>query len=302
MPMNDFCGSSPVLLAARPLSARSLLRQTLAMRIAAVGLALALGTGLDGAAASGPASAPLPTPPSTDKQLIEQLIGPSDVPGDPASGNDADQTVSERKQDRKGKAALESSSLPGEDAKRPPGAQTSVPESAPPGNMARELGPAGKSEEENPLLDISRSMLQVSNLLRAGNSGPQTQQSQRQIADRLARLLQQLQQQSQQQGSQSSASRQRGAQQSGANTNNDRLAASQAQSAKQNPQGAGNRAAAGQAQAADIQTLLNSFWGELPERVRDQVTEPLAEEFLPKYRTLIEQYYRRLAEMREHRP
>lgn len=41
---------------------------------------------------------------------------------------------------------------------------------------------------------------------------------------------------------------------------------------------------------------LRSEWGNLPPRVRDELTEGLSEQFSPLYRELTEAYYRRLAE------
>jgi hypothetical protein len=50
-------------------------------------------------------------------------------------------------------------------------------------------------------------------------------------------------------------------------------------------------------QTAQLREILRGLWGQLPERVRSQVSETLAEQFLPQYAPLIEQYYRRLSEM-----
>lgn len=41
--------------------------------------------------------------------------------------------------------------------------------------------------------------------------------------------------------------------------------------------------------------LLKDLWGELPERQRDQILQPLSEEFLPKYAAEIEAYFRAMA-------
>lgn len=42
--------------------------------------------------------------------------------------------------------------------------------------------------------------------------------------------------------------------------------------------------------------LTKEVWGELPPQVREQLLNALPEKFLPAYETLIEEYYRRLAE------
>lgn len=49
-------------------------------------------------------------------------------------------------------------------------------------------------------------------------------------------------------------------------------------------------------QTEELRRILRGLWGQLPERVRNQVSETIAEQFLPQYAPLIEQYYRRLAE------
>ena len=41
--------------------------------------------------------------------------------------------------------------------------------------------------------------------------------------------------------------------------------------------------------------LVRDLWGHLPERQRQQILQPLSEEFLPKYAAEIEAYFRTLA-------
>ncbi|NOY43065.1 MAG: hypothetical protein GXP26_14675 [Planctomycetes bacterium] len=47
--------------------------------------------------------------------------------------------------------------------------------------------------------------------------------------------------------------------------------------------------------------LVQDLWGHLPERQREQILQPLREEFLPKYAPEIEAYFRALAEPEEGR-
>ncbi len=42
--------------------------------------------------------------------------------------------------------------------------------------------------------------------------------------------------------------------------------------------------------------LVKDLWGKLPERQREQILQPLSEEFLPKYASEIEAYFRALAD------
>ena len=44
-----------------------------------------------------------------------------------------------------------------------------------------------------------------------------------------------------------------------------------------------------------MRTVLSGLWGELPEHLRNQMLQRPDETFLPKYETLIEDYYRQLS-------
>jgi hypothetical protein len=51
-----------------------------------------------------------------------------------------------------------------------------------------------------------------------------------------------------------------------------------------------------------ISTLVKDLWGQLPERQREELLQPLSEEFLPAYAADIEEYFRVLAESPKTRP
>ena len=62
---------------------------------------------------------------------------------------------------------------------------------------------------------------------------------------------------------------------------------------------AGARATRGSASHEDRQAiakLVKDRWGNLPERERDEMLQPLSEDFAPEYAAEIEQYFRALAE------
>jgi hypothetical protein len=62
--------------------------------------------------------------------------------------------------------------------------------------------------------------------------------------------------------------------------------------AGQGPEGAARRPT-----AAEVRLALEHYWGTLPVRQREQMSQfPSAEEFLPKYEWLLEEYFKRLAE------
>jgi hypothetical protein len=41
---------------------------------------------------------------------------------------------------------------------------------------------------------------------------------------------------------------------------------------------------------------MKDAWGNLPERIREQMMQTSVDEFLPKYELLIEKYFQRLSE------
>ena len=57
-----------------------------------------------------------------------------------------------------------------------------------------------------------------------------------------------------------------------------------------------DRTSAKSVDAGDIENTVKELWGHLPERSREQMLQSFSDEFLPKYQTEIEQYYRRLSE------
>ena len=45
-----------------------------------------------------------------------------------------------------------------------------------------------------------------------------------------------------------------------------------------------------------MKDLFRRIWGNLPDKLREEMQASLSEQFLPKYERLIEEYYKRLAE------
>jgi hypothetical protein len=58
---------------------------------------------------------------------------------------------------------------------------------------------------------------------------------------------------------------------------------------------------AGRPDAADVR-MVQEFIARLPQREREQIQASSIEEFLPKYKSLIEAYFRDLAEEQDGRP
>lgn len=175
------------------------------------------------------------------------------------------------------------------------------PGRAQPGSLSRELGAAGANEDENPLLAVANRMRDVEGLLARNDSGPNTQQTQRQVVAALEKLIAQARKQCKKCSSadaqtQATAARkpikQPGRQPPGAS-----------QGKPESKPAADSNAKAGHAEPGKpdvkrIRSLLekSEVWGSLPQRQRQQLLQLPMEEFLPKYEQLIIEYFKRLSQ------
>ena len=144
--------------------------------------------------------------------------------------------------------------------------------------------------QQNPLVQIGGQMRQVERRLAAGDVSHATQESQRQILSELDELMMALaatQQQSQQQRKSSSSSPAK------------QQASKTGKQAAEDSQGPLGRDSPTEEEIAARREAVAEIWGHLPERIRRQMQSAGAVEFLPKYRKLIEDYYKRLAEDRD---
>jgi hypothetical protein len=188
----------------------------------------------------------------------------------------------------------------------PPQHDASPPGQAPEA-VGEDLGAADTAgDDDNPLTRIEQKMRQVEQRLAELDSSSGTQTLQREIADELAALLEQLQQQQQQnqnQNQNNQNSQQQEQQESSAQKKKE-----QNQSAQANPS---NQPASKPARDSeertgkideekikpeDLQELFQRTWGNLPPQAIDRLRTVTQEQFLPKYQTLIEDYFKRLAE------
>lgn len=145
--------------------------------------------------------------------------------------------------------------------------------------------------ERNVLIQIGRQMQQVENLLSQRNISAETQRNQREIVSQLDQLIAALSafQQAEQQREMESDSK----------TDEDgRKVAKTGKKPARNSSGKPGKTDSPSREPAPLQEMAGEIWGHLPERLRGQMQSVEAVEFLPKYRELIENYYRRLAEER----
>ncbi len=138
--------------------------------------------------------------------------------------------------------------------------------------------------------------------------GPDTQQIQKRIVARLDALLQQANRRCGEcrggGSSQASQATKSGKKQGASKPSTGKSATGATSAAKTGAKSAGNvnpnaktPASLGKLPPDQRAALIKQLWGNLPERERNMLLQPpSAEEFLPEYETLIEEYFRRLAE------
>lgn len=187
---------------------------------------------------------------------------------------------------------------------------------APPRAADRKTDSDDVGDQSGPLQTVRKNMLLVAGFLEQGQAGANTQQLQSDIVKRLDELIDQLDQ-PQQSPSSSGDSRQpqsRDSAQQRGESQKQQVSRAQRQQSSAQPgdpkQGAGdgqssNDPNSGQFQQAgprstkvqlsDPKALQQQVWGQLPERIRQQMQSRMVEQFLPSYRQEIEAYYRALA-------
>jgi len=140
--------------------------------------------------------------------------------------------------------------------------------------------------QDNPLAQISHQMRQVEQMLNQRNVSTETLKVQRQIVDQLDELIDAL-----------AASRQSESQcESNSSSPDNQQATGTGREASRNGSGKSVPPSSNPLPGTATWEAIGDIWGHLPERFRNQVQNVEAIEFLPEYRRLIEDYYRRLAE------
>lgn len=163
--------------------------------------------------------------------------------------------------------------------------------------LARELGQAAISEDEDPLLSIARQMRDVEGLIARSQSGEGTQRAQKQIVADLDKLIQQARKRCKQSSSpnaqsQATASRTKVEQPSAKpGSTPGKPASKPARESTAKP----GTSEAKKPSVEQVRALIGK-WGTLPERQRQQLLQLPMEEFLPKYEPMIIEYFKRLSE------
>jgi hypothetical protein len=151
---------------------------------------------------------------------------------------------------------------------------------------------------------VSQMQTVAQRLARQQDAGRNTQRMQREILKKLDQALAQARKQQQKGGGGQGQARRRQRGQNPAEQQDLQRAGQQqrrtAQAGGQNPSGASGEDGSTSARQAESLEALRRQWGNLPPRLRDELSEGLDEQFSPVYQRMTEDYYRRLAEqMRE---
>jgi hypothetical protein len=162
--------------------------------------------------------------------------------------------------------------------------------------LERELGAAAEKEDDNPLLDIARRMRGVQERIEREDSGEETQQLQSRIVADLDALIEQARKSARQSasaaGQQMTTRTPTGSSRptpGGQQPSQRPAAESELRTEKDEEPVEGLR-------PDELGDLIKELWGELPQHAREQMHHAPVEDFLPKYRELIEEYFRRLSE------
>jgi hypothetical protein len=160
--------------------------------------------------------------------------------------------------------------------------------------LKRELGAAAEKEDDNPLAVIARAMMQVRERMSQSDAGPATLTLQKQIVTDLDRLIEQARKscgQCKSPGSQQSK-RKAGMPGSKPSKTGAQKTGTKPEGVDADQKGDGRSDKSGN---AEMDAMIKNLWGELPQHVREQMQQSPAEQFVPKYQQLIEDYFRDLS-------
>jgi hypothetical protein len=243
-------------------------------------------------------SAP-PTTSDLDRALLESL--------DEAASDDVDDPKEKKPSPARGDKPVDDSDPNDDDAATMPAARDSLEDSLD-DELLRDLGPAdeGAENDDDPLSRIGRKMQEAQRLIAQRQPGEPAQKLQQDIVAELDELLKQARQQKQQQ--QQSSSNKKPQQ-----SRRDKPGQPQQQPAGAKPEEAGNEPARestdklrneapAQPEISQVQDMLRELWGHLPEHERQQVINSTIEKFVPKYESLIKEYFKRLSEATRTQP
>jgi hypothetical protein len=145
--------------------------------------------------------------------------------------------------------------------------------------------------QPHPLTRISEQMRSAQSLITQNDTSTRTQGLQQQILSDLEKLLEQTRKQCQ-----ACQNPTGGAPQPGTSAGNKPAQDAGNKPPRDSTQRLGKPADPTAGQQLSMDDVMKEVWGHLPDKLRGRMQTVAAEQFLPQYQTLIEAYYKRLAE------
>lgn len=162
----------------------------------------------------------------------------------------------------------------------------------------------GMGDDVDPLTRIARRMQVAQERIRTKRTAATTQRVQKQIIDELAKLIEEARKSQCKGGDQGQPQMgQPNQKKSGdpkAGDSESRKPADDSRPTKSTDRV--DKAESAESSATRRRALVKEIWGQLPERVRNEIPNTGDEEFLPKYADVIEDYFERLANERRESP
>jgi hypothetical protein len=163
-------------------------------------------------------------------------------------------------------------------------------------------GAGDKSDDDDPLVRLSRRIREAETRIRRSESGEQTQRLQREIVEDIEKLIAQIEQQQQRQKSQFKPGQ--GQPKPGSKPGQQQQPGQEkGKSGDEKPSTDSNEnlreMAKKKADPGKLKNMLDEVWGMLPERQRQDVMQSSVDDFPAKYQYVIEEYFRMLLERRE---
>jgi hypothetical protein len=148
--------------------------------------------------------------------------------------------------------------------------------------------------EGSPLERVDQRMRDVQQRLSLADSGEETQTIQKEIVDNLDQLIQQANK-NRKNNKQQNQKRQTSSKQQQAGQQKPNQTAEPQEGAMARPGDVSDE------QKAAAARIVRAVWGHLPEKMREEMQQASQDSGLPKYRSLIELYFRAIAEQNESR-
>jgi gas vesicle protein len=151
-----------------------------------------------------------------------------------------------------------------------------------------DIGAEQGRRSSNALKQVQQRMKDAESMLAARDASGKVSATQQEVVDELDAMIAQLQEQCEKCGGQCNKPTRP--------SNKPAKPSAKKGGKPEEAAGVAKTQAGGPVDRKAVSNLVKDIWGRLPERQREELLQPLSEEFLPKYATEIEEYFRVLAE------